>query len=117
MAALDRGGRHDPALQQVGYADVRRDVLHHDRHAHAARDSWGPLPRNHSHGIPVGQVQRRRRGSGRTVLALCGLGVDVHFPDGLLVVDEIVREAVNEVAMRNILMTSLLLLAALAALT
>ena len=64
-------------------AALRRDVFRVDRAAHAARDDWRDLSGGDCVGIREGEVHCRACGGQRALLALCGFGVDVYFPDGV----------------------------------
>src|SRR5579862_1290192 len=67
----------------MGRAPVRRHVFRVDRLAHDPRGDRIDLSRHHCVRGGPRQIQGRRRGSERLVLALCGPGVDVHLPAGL----------------------------------
>src|ERR1017187_1681698 len=69
--------------QPLGSAAVRRHVFRAHGIAHDSRRHRPDLPGNYRLCRGPRQIQGGGRGSKRSVLALCGPGVDVHLPAGL----------------------------------
>src|ERR1700683_1947852 len=86
MGHVDPRRRHslEKSVEPCGAA-VWRGVFRTDGIAHASRHHRGGLPRGDCLGIQQGKMECRPRRSERTLLALCRLGLDVHFPDAVLV--------------------------------
>src|ERR1035438_2107220 len=77
----DGNGRMKDVLG--GKGAVRRHVFRAHGIAHDSRRHRPDLPGNYRLCRGPRQIQGRGRGSKRSVLALCGPGVDVYLPPGL----------------------------------